>query len=370
MRILITAERLTRTGGREIGVLQLSRTLAHRGHEIDLFYDIGGELETEYRSFCRSVTQAKMEVRRPRLLLTIGRTVPSAWAARRHRPDVVFVQRYGEIPFGVLVGRLARAPVVCHFHGYMYRRKTESLARYVSRFIAVSDDARRRWVQAGVNPARIDVVHNGIDPQDYPFGGLAERATARRTLGLPLDAFIVLYYGRLDVEKGVEVLLEAWRQLGLPPVDARLVLIGEPVIHPDPLTYARRLRELAPAGCQWLAMRRDVVTPLHAADLVVLPSLTAQEGFGRVIIEAMATGRPVVASRVGGIPEVLSGPYDEFMFDAGDAEGLAELLRNLMDWRHRDPGLGERCRAHVIERFTLEHMADGVEQVLLEAVRL
>jgi len=368
VRILITVERLTPTGGREISVLELSRELARRGHEIDLFYDIGGELETEYRSFCRSITHAQMAIRPPRLLLSVGRTVPSAWAAKRHRPQVVFVQRFAEIPFGVIVGRLAQAPVVCCFHGYMYRRRTALLARYVSRFIAVSDDARHRWVRAGVNPARIDVVHNGINPQDYPFGGWAERATARRTLGLSPAALIVLYYGRLDAEKGVEVLLEAWRLADISPDDARLLLIGQPVIDPDPAGYARRLRDLAPPGCQWLAMRRDVVTPLHAADLVVLPSFS--EGLPRTVIEAMATGRPVVASRVGGIPEVLSGPYDENMFEAGDAEGLAQLLRNRMDWRSRDPGLGARCRAHVIERFTVERMTDGVEQVLLEAARL
>lgn len=366
MRILVTVERISVTGGREMSVLQLTRELARRGHQIDLLYDMGGELESEYRSFCHSVRGAHLVVRRPGLAANLVHAAPDIWAGFRQRPEVVYVQRFDDIPFGTLTSRLARAPLVCHLRGIAYFRKTELLARQVSRFIAVSEDTKGKYAAAGVDARRVDVVHNGIDPQEYPFGGMEDRARARRALDLPAESFVVLYYGRLDKEKGIEVLLEAWRRFEPPPQGAVLVLLGQSVINADPESYTRRLHELAPEGCRWLPTRRDVLTPLHAADAVVLPSFS--EGLPRTTIEAMATGRPVVASRAGGTPEVLSGPFERFLFEPGDSTGLCVLLGTVADWRRRDPGLAERCRNHIERHFTLRSTADGVEGVLADTV--
>lgn len=252
-------------------------------------------------------------------------------------------------------------------HGFIHFNKARLLARQVSRFVAVSEDASKRWTETGVDAGKITVVHNGVDPVAYPFGGDSERDRARQELGVPPGAFVALYYGRLDAEKGLDVLLEAWKLLALPPESATLLIVGDAVIDPDPAGSKRRLRNLAPAGCKWLPLRRDVVTPLHAADVVVLPSY--YEGFSLMVLEAMATGRPVVATRVGGTPEALSKPFDLFLFEPGDAAGLARILSGLTDWRRADPGLGERCRRRVTENFTLEQMAAGVERVLVEAAR-
>jgi glycosyltransferase involved in cell wall biosynthesis len=222
----------------------------------------------------------------------------------RARPDVIYPQRPEEIVAGIIGGRLARAPVVLHLHGFETLRRVVLAGRFGVRYIAVSHFIRDFWVEAGLDPHTIEVVHNGVDPRDYPFGGLAERARARADLGLPPDAFVVLYFGRIDAEKGAEVLLDAWRRLGIRPETGRLRLVGSPRLTGE--GYMIRLRENAPPGCHWLPMRRDVITPLHAADVVVVPS-TYDEPFGRAVIEGMATGRPVVTSRVGGMPEILEG---------------------------------------------------------------
>ncbi len=104
----------------------------------------------------------------------------------------------------------------------------------------------------------------------------------------------------------------------------------------------------------------DVVVTLHAADVVVVPS-TWDEPFGRTVIEGLSTGRPVLASRVGGIPEILDGPFARFLFERGDAAGLAERLRSLLHWREEEPGLGALCRSRVHQGFTLAQMVDGIE---------
>jgi glycosyltransferase involved in cell wall biosynthesis len=234
------------------------------------------------------------------------------------------------------------------------------MSRAVRRFVAVSEYMRDRWVEAGVDAGRIEVVPNGVDLGTYPFGGEEELKRARAGLQIPGEAFVVLYCGRMDTEKGVEVLLDAWRRMGLGSEKARLVLAGSPVRQPP--AYLDKLRAHAPPGCQWLTAQRDVVTLMHAADLVVVPSIV-EEAAGRVVLEAMATGRPVVASRVGGIPEVLDGDFARLLVTGGDDGELAERLLAFADWRDSEPQFGAACRAHVARRFTLDRTVGRIEQI-------
>ena len=117
---------------------------------------------------------------------------------------------------------------------------------------------------------------------------------------------------------------------------------------------------MATDSVRFVPGQRDVVTPLHAADVAVVPSVVP-ESFGRTVIEALSTGRPVLASRVGGIPEIMSGPLRRFLFEQEDEEALAEGLRDLMHWRDREPELAGVCRSRVLEQFTLARMVDGIE---------
>jgi glycosyltransferase involved in cell wall biosynthesis len=114
-------------------------------------------------------------------------------------------------------------------------------------------------------------------------------------------------------------------------------------------------------------MGRDVVGMLHAADVLVLPSMW-EEPFGRVVLEAMATGRPAVASAVGGIPELLDGEFTAMLFPRGDHQALAERLAGLRNWRSLDPSLADRCVAHVSERFTLDAEVTRLEELFQNAL--
>ena len=103
-----------------------------------------------------------------------------------------------------------------------------------------------------------------------------------------------------------------------------------------------------------------MVTPLHAADVAVVPSIW-EEPFGRTVIEGLSTGRPVLASRGGGIPEILDGPMARFLFGRGDADDLARLIGEVREWRTTEPELAEACAGLVRERFSLAAMVDRVE---------
>jgi glycosyltransferase involved in cell wall biosynthesis len=195
---------------------------------------------------------------------------------------------------------------------------------------------------------------------------MEERARARDVLGLPQEGFIALYFGRLDPEKGIDVLLEGWRRLGLGG-DDRLLLVGSPSTHlHDGDSYVEGLQAKAPPGCIWLPAQADVVVPLHAADVVVLPTI-CDEGFPRVVVEALATGRPALASRIGGIPELLTGEFERFLMEPGDAGMIASALGSLVGWQQREPELAGRCSAYIRDHFSLDRLVEGVERSLMAA---
>jgi glycosyltransferase involved in cell wall biosynthesis len=191
------------------------------------------------------------------------------------------------------------------------------------------------------------------------------REQARLELGLKSDKFVALFYGRIIPDKGVHVLVEAWKRSKRLQDAGTLLIVGT-----SPLTgvYEQELRSFAPPSCVFLPMRRDVITPLHAADVVVLPSLW-NEPFGRVVIEAMATGCPVIATRVGGIPEILTERFTSLLVDRNDPDALAIKIESLMGWQKREPGLSEACRAHVCERFGLGGMVDALEDLFSRALQ-
>jgi glycosyltransferase involved in cell wall biosynthesis len=370
VKITMGVHAMSRSGGTELNAFQVGRGLVQRGHTLDLVAARGGELTPEYRTFCRSVTRRPIfDFARASAPRDLVRMTPAILTAAGKKPDVVYPNRFAEIVWAAAAGRLSGAPVVCHLHECRHARPGSFPNTHVRRFIAVSDFLRRQWVDLGLDGNRIDVVHNGVSNDDYPMGGLEERASARARLGLDQEGFVALYYGRLDPEKGIDVLLEGWRKLGLGGTEGTLLVVGSPSTHlADGARYAAGLREAAPPGCVWLPAQADVVVLLHAADVVVVPSLW-DEPCARVIIETLATGRPPVVSRTGGSPELLDGEFERFLVEPGDAGMLASVLAGLVDWRHREPALAAQCQDRVRNRFSLDRLVEGVERSLSAAVR-
>jgi glycosyltransferase involved in cell wall biosynthesis len=252
---------------------------------------------------------------------------------------------------------------VCHLHHKPNFRRTKELSLGVAHFIAVSNFMRDSWVETGIKPERISVVDNAVPKLQYPRGGIPERAAAREKLGIDPDVVVVLYYGWITQEKGVGTLLEAWARLGRDADRARLVLVGSPLTSED-AELDRQLRSIAPSSIQWFPMQSDVTIFLHAADLVVFPTWL-DEGFGRVVIEGMSTGRPVIASRVGAVPEILSGPMARFLVEPRDSNELSAKIASLLDWRRTEPELAAACANWVDERYPFDGHVKAVEEVLL-----
>ncbi len=352
-------------GGIEVCTYQDALALVERGHKVDLVFGHEGPMRAEYEEAGVGLSGPHPFHFTPRhVFKALGGFVPAARWARKLKPDVLWLNRPEHIFWAQAISRWSRVPIVCHLHHLPNFRRMRLLSPGVVQFVAVSEFMKRKWVEGGIQSDRIMVIHNAISATDYPYGGLDEQVLARQILGLPPGIPIVLYYGRMDPDKGLLTLLEAWHQLGVTPDEALLVLVGPP----EPQQVERLAPALArlPEGAyRWFDQTADVVSFLHAADLVAFPSWL-EEAFGRVVIETMSTGRPVIASRVGAVPEILTGDMARFLVEPRDASALAEKIRFFLHWRDDEPELGADCKAFVESRFPYDAHIDALEEVLSE----
>jgi len=271
-------------------------------------------------------------------------------AVREIRPDILHVNLDNPwtSQYGLLAGVLTRTPMVAVIHGRTppWRRRQQWLVRVVARgvqaYVCVSrDSAHYAEALLGLKPGSVHVIHNGAlvtdgSPPPVPPGEVRVGAV-----------------GRLSPEKGLEVLVEA---LGAVP-RCRLVLVGEGPERP-------KLEELVQT--LGLGERVDFAgwvdppwTATWAFDVLAMPSF--MEGFPLVIVEAMLAGIPVVASAVGGIPEIVVEGETGLLVPPNDAAALAHALRRIADDAELRGEMAARCRALALEHFTARTMAANFE---------
>jgi glycosyltransferase involved in cell wall biosynthesis len=367
MRILVNSAVLAPIGGVEQSTLQVATRLHERGHRISALYQTTGSNAELWEQTADDLIQVpSFACTKRNVMRDLTRLPPAVRAAASVKPDIVYLNRAEQIVWGVLAARAARVPLVVHLRTHLPFPGVRIAGRVPAHYISVSNYVRDHWITAGVPADQITVVHNGIEPDAYPFGGMDERSRARTELGLPADGNVVLYYGRISPGKGVDTLIQAWERTMPDPERDRLVIVGDPGDAQE-AGYAQGLRDRGTVACTWLPMRQDVMPALHAADIVVLPAQW-QEPFGRVVIEGMSSGRPVIGTSVGGIPEILTGEFAQYLVAPSDVEQLADRLSGLRGWRDTDRGLGLRAREHVEQHFSLEQTVDGVERILQGAV--
>ena len=225
--------------------------------------------------------------------------------------------------------------------------------------MCVSDYERRRVVAAGVPAGNTCVVHNGIDPAQFPFLGLP---SSRRNAGSPLR---VLYAGRLVEDKGAHTLVDAMAVLrsknAAAAVTATLLGAGpeEYLQRIDAVVARRGLAEVI-RRCEWVA-RSDMPALLADHDVLVLPTIRP-EALSRAVQEAMAMGLGVVATPTGGTPEIVSNGETGLVFPAGDAAALARRLAVLSGDLALCDRLAAGGREAVTRSFTIAGMAEMVKE--------
>jgi glycosyltransferase involved in cell wall biosynthesis len=288
--------------------------------------------------------------------------------------DLLYANSPKSFLVAALAGLIARKPVVWHLRdilgqGHFSAANVRAVIVAANwravRVVANSHATADAFVSAGGRRDLVRVVHNGIDPA--PFDALAPdaRAIVRSELGISGDAFLVGCFSRLHPWKGQTVLLDAIARM--PNVHA-LIVGGALFSGEAPYEAELRSRAGLPSFAgrvHMLGARDDVPRLLAACDVVVHASVLA-EPFGRVLVEAMLAGRPVVATRAGGVPEVVTDGETGVLVPPGDARALTEAL----DALRRDPArvaqLAGRGATHARRAFSREAMLAGVTGVLDE----
>lgn len=241
------------------------------------------------------------------------------------------------------------------------------LARWTRRFcqrtVAVSEAAAQVLVRGeGVSRERITVIANGVDTSRFVP---ADAGGTRQAFGLEDDAVVVGGVGRLAVEKGFHHLIAAVAEGVRGGAHLSLVLVGD---GPERQALASLARQqgIAERVC-FLGVRRDLETVYPAFDIFALSSL--EEGSPNVVLEAMACSRPVVATAVGGVPELVTDEQTALLVEAARPEALAAALVRLADNQALRNRLGNAGRARVEEAFTIPRMVARHEELFTTLIK-
>ena len=363
-------------GGPALHVTYLTRGLAPRGYETTL---VAGDIARGEESMAFVAAEAGVDVvtfsglsRELSPLRDVAATLRLAALIRRLRPQIVHTHKAKAGAVGRMAAVLAggRRPLVVHtFHGHvlrgyfghagslLFRAIEAALSRVSDVLVAVSPQVRDELVRLGVAPAeKFAVVRLGIELEPR-VRARQDRAEIRRRIGVSPDRFVVGWFGRMTAVKRCEELVDALAGLRERGVDALLLLVGDGV---DRERVEERAHELGVAeSCLFLGYQDDVARWYAACDAFALTS--ANEGTPVVIIEALAAGIPVVATRVGGVADVVADGVDGFLVDAGDTAAISERLEQLArdeTLRHR---MGTAGRARTLARYAVERLVDDVD---------
>lgn len=285
---------------------------------------------------------------------------------RRERPDIVHTHAWGTLLEGLVAARLARVPIVVHGeHGTLQLKHRQRVAQRIAwkaadRMLSVSSRlAERISHDTGLPLARMTVIRNGVDLNRFQR---VDRADARARLGFADDELVAIAVGRLVPVKDHLTLLEATalaRRSGRP---FTLAIAGD---GPLRSTLEERARALGlDAAVRFLGHRGDVETVLAAADLFVLSSVS--EGLSNTILEAMATGLPVVATRVGGADEMVEDGVTGVLVPASSPSEMAAALTAVFGDADARRTMGIRGRARAKTEFSLETMVRRYESLYVE----
>ncbi len=276
---------------------------------------------------------------------------------RQERPDIVHLHsRRGELP-AMLAGRLAKVPMI------LTRRvdNPENLwlatmkYRHFRRVIAISQGIAGVLVRQGLPKEKLSVVHSGVDTR--LFQPRLRRASVRLQLGIPADHVAVAVVAQLISRKGHLVLFESLARLRRknPVFKLTCLLFGKGPLESELKIRCQKLG--LENQVKFMGFREAMAEILPAMDLVVHPA--RKEGLGVALLEAAACGLPLIASRSGGMPEIVEDGTNGLLVTPGDADALANAIESLAQNPPLRTQMGEAGRRKVLRQFTIAAMVAG-----------
>ncbi len=341
-------------GGGEAQVLGLLTYLAARGHQNDLLADPAGQLIARSQSLnvkrIPFVLRNDLDLRGiPWLRRQIGREKYDVvhFHTKRAHALSLWLPRGGHGP-KFLVTRRMDYPEKSNWYTHrLYNQRVDGV-------VAISQTIARLLSDAGVDARKIRLIHSGIDASR--FGGSLDRSRARAS------EVVVGCLGVLEERKGHRYLLEAAVLLKARGLKLKYLVAGAGALRAD--LERRTADEELQDTVNFVGFVSDAAEFLAGVDIFVMPSL--YEGLGVAALEAMAGGKPVIASRVGGLAESVIDGETGILVPPRDSAALADAIAKLVGEPERARGMGRKGRVRVLEHFSMEQMAKRNEAFYYE----
>lgn len=345
-------------GGGEIWMLRTLRALQERGHQVWLC--CRPEAEVGKRAVEQQIPVAPVNFGGdfdPRTILKLARLM------KRERIDIVLTNMDKELRLGGLAAKLAGVPVVIPRRGIDYPLKNRWRYRWAynvlaTRVLANSQATKRALLRHApwLDARRIEVIYNGIAAE--PFLQPSAR-NFRAEWRVKSDELLLGFVGQLDERKGIRVLLAAFHHIKRELPQTRLVFVGQGPLREVIVEEVKKQNwseaVLLPGFLD------DVVGVMQALDILLLPSYW--EGFGIVLIEAMAAGKPAISTDTSSMPEIIVDGETGFVVPPGDAEALAARAMHLLRHAALREKFGFAARQRVLEKFTQQRMIENLENL-------
>jgi glycosyltransferase involved in cell wall biosynthesis len=340
-----------RIGGAELYALSLCRVLPDLGASVELFCPSGrtfiGYASSNGYQCTNWKTRGKLD---PVTVCRLARLM-------RTRADVIHTHLSTASLLGAVAAKIAGRPSVAHVHGL----NTATCYKLSTLVVAVSETVKRHLCAQGLDEKKVLVVYNGVDAVRFHPRGIAE---AKADLNLDVCSPYIGVFGRLSSEKGQRVAIAAFAALVNNHTNAHLLVVGQGVDEQILKRYADRLG--VSNSVHFIGFTSDIPLYMAACDAILVPSL--KEGFGLVAAEAMAVERPVVASGVGGLSEVVVDESTGFIVPPNDCQMITKCLERLITDKELAVGMGKRGRKRVLEHFEIGGQVRALSSVLHEAI--
>lgn len=273
---------------------------------------------------------------------------------KAERIDLIHANHAFWRPAEILAAKLARVTVIVHYHVVI-----DTPGPFLS--LAQLIVANSRYTASVSKPESVpkSVVYNPVDISRFDRG-----RPIRDELGLPSDAIVIAFLGQIKRIKGVDLFLRMAKVLSQRHANLKFVLAGQCKNEPGAYREEELRAEIGDhPDIDYLGRRDDVENVYHSADIIVMPSRW-DEPFGLVAVEAGACKKPIVATRVGGIPEIVEDGVNGFLVERDDLKGLVARVEQLIQDRDLRQRMGEAGRRKVEREFTIQPVR-ALEQIYL-----
>ena len=297
--------------------------------------------------------------------------------SRRNYQLVYFLMQGLHLAAGLPVARFLHKPILMKVGGSgVIPTMTKSrsgrlelgwLRKWAYRVMILNDGMREEGIQEGFRTDQMYWMPNPVNTDEFAPSTPARRGELRARFGLPAEAPVVLYLGRLAPEKALHHLIDAFSRVLIRAPQAVLVLVGDGVVRQDLEAQVRRLG-LPPESVRFAGMVKPAEVPawLQAADVYALVSFS--EGFSCALLEAMSVGLPSVVTDIPANRQLIDDGQQGFLAPAGDSAAIGDSILRLVENAHARQQMGSAARQRVLDNYSLDKIADRYEGLFHEAV--